>query len=162
VGQCADLGVGVGGADVALHHRQVLVVAIGALERAFSGATRVHVEHQGGGQRLQLSCFQGLTEGVSPLGANPAGAAVVGERPKWRLAVHRQHLADGDAVPQPPPVNLHPAAQEGTNHILADAILLLKPPPLQITGAAPADRPGRAPGLGIGVGREPAALELLN
>jgi len=34
VGEGLELGVGVGGVAVALHHRQVLVVAIGALQRA--------------------------------------------------------------------------------------------------------------------------------
>ena len=32
VGQGAELGIGIGGVAKALHHRQVLVVAIGALE----------------------------------------------------------------------------------------------------------------------------------
>jgi len=116
-----------------------------APEAGFAGAAGVHAEHQGGGHRLQLACFQGLAEGVESLGAKPAGAAVVGERQQGRLTVHRQCVVDGDAVTQPPPVVLKPAPQKGIglNH-----------------GCCPSRWSRARPRSRDRVGREPAALEL--
>ena len=106
--------------------------------------------------------MQRLGDGAEPGAAEPVGAAVVGEREQRRLLVHAQLLPARDALGQQLAVPLQPAGEQGIGKLLADPVALLHGRTVAIGGAAPADRPGLVAALGIGVGGEQAALELLD
>lgn len=69
---------------------------------------------------------------------------------------------DGDAVPQGPPVPLQPASEQGIGELLTDPVALFHGRTVAIGGASPADRPGLVAALGIWVGLQAAAFELLH
>lgn len=86
VGEGLELGVGVGGVAVALHHRQVLVVAIGARKRA---GLEGFQEHGAAGRKsgaialAQLGGIALLEIGHTPQGV---GMAACGGPQQWRSA----------------------------------------------------------------------------
>ena len=123
---------------------------------------RGDVELQRRGNLPQLTGLQHLGDGGEPLAAEPGWAAVVGERQQRSLLVGAQLSPAGNALGQQVMVPLQAAGEQGLGQLLTDPIAAFDRCTVVVGGAAPADGPGLSAALGIGVGGEPAALELLD